>query len=169
MIEYMFKDFTSFLLDSKPAHAIQNKLGETKFGEFFGKPEVYGGKESKVGFGKAAASVLPKTVGSLFRFALGHGLPLAVGGAFALTGHFGLGAYLGIKLAQGVRDNLKKNKMLSESPVIDWYKANVFGEDYKILEQSEGEKAYKKMKSNNLGEMPDDYSILASYKNTYDK
>ena len=118
----------------------------------------------------AAKVLLSDTAGKVGQFgksAVGLGLnflPLVAGAGFAFAGVYGLEAYLGIKFAKDFRDNLRKNKLLSE-PIKDWYE--MFGD--KVLSEDEGKKIYEKMKNRAQGKISDENSVLAYWKNVYDK
>ncbi len=99
-----------------------------------------------------------------FDLFLGHGLPWAVAGGFFFCGVYGLESYLAIDFSQKFVENLKKNNMLSDAQK-DFYTA--LGD--KVLEKSAGEKEYEKMKNKKFGNMPVENSLLAKWKEIYDK
>ena len=87
-------------------------------------------------------------------------LPLITGCACAIGGVYGLETYLSVKFFQGVRDNLNKNKLLSD-PQKDWY--DFIGA--KLVDEEKFKKNNDKLKE----KISDEYSVLASWKSLYDK
>lgn len=77
-------------------------------------------------------------------------------GACMIAGSYGLGAYIGLDLIKGFRDNLKKNKLISD-PVLSWY--DMMG--YEILKEED----YNK--ENSKGKLSDDNSVLALFNSIY--
>ncbi len=91
---------------------------------------------------------------------IGHSLPWVVGISCVFGGVYGLETYLAIDFSKNVRDNLKKNKELSDL-TDDFY--TILG--YKTLTENE----YIKAKNKNMGKVSDANSILAEWKSVYDK
>ena len=91
---------------------------------------------------------------------VGNFLPLIVGTACAIGGVYGLETYFAVKFSQGVRDNLNKNKLLSD-PQKDWY-------EFIGIELVDEEK-FKKNNDKLKEKISDEYSVLASWKSLYDK
>ena len=77
-------------------------------------------------------------------------------GACVIGGTYGLGAYIGFDVVKSFRDNLKKNKLISD-PVLSWYE--MLG--YDILKEED----YNKEKSK--GKLSDENSVRALFKSIY--
>lgn len=101
----------------------------------------------------------PKQVKAGANF-LGHALPWFVGIGFTMCGVYGVETYLAVDFAKGVRENLKKAKMLGDSQK-DFY--TLIGD--KIIEEDE----YNKIKNKQLGLISDENSAYAIWKSVYDK
>ena len=82
--------------------------------------------------------------------------PWLVTGGCMIAGSYGLGAYITLDLVKGFRDNLKKNKLISD-PVISLY--DTMG--YEILNEED----YNK--ENSKGKLSDDNSVLALFNSIY--
>ena len=89
-----------------------------------------------------------------------NGLPWIVGIGFSFCGFYGIESYLGIDFAKGVRDNLVKANLISDSHKA-WY--TLLGD--KIIEKEE----YEKIKNKNMGKISKENSLLANWKSVYDK
>ncbi len=83
-------------------------------------------------------------------------LPWIYTGACIIGGSYGLGAYIGFDLVKSFRDNLKKNKMISD-PMLSWY--DMLG--YEILKEED----YNKEKDK--GKLMDENSVRALLKSIY--
>lgn len=91
---------------------------------------------------------------------VGQALPWIVGIGFTMCGVYGVESYLAIDFAKGVRENLKKAKMIGDSQK-NFY--TLLGD--KIIEEDE----YNKIKNKQLGILSEENSAFAIYKSVYDK
>ena len=99
-------------------------------------------------YGKRVGKVLPNLLLNLS--------PWIYTGACVVAGTYGLGAYIGFDVVKSFRDNLKKNKLISD-PVLSWYE--MLG--YDILKEED----YNKEKSK--GQLSDENSVRALFKSIY--
>ena len=93
-----------------------------------------------------------------------HSLPWGLGFGFFIGGVYGLESFLAIDFSRKFVENLKKNGMLSDAQK-EFYTA--LGD--KVLEKSEGEKEYEKMKNKKFGNISPENSLVAKWDSIYNK